>query len=118
MCIVPSCTGAVAARSFVGRTPICSNTLSSLTKRALSDLGFDTAVYRAHSTRGPFLTFLKGLGLTSEVVADLGQWENLVALTRHYLRVGGPPQAATANNQSVVHTTSFCKDCRSFRRFP
>ena len=74
--------------------PICANTVTSITKEALLGLGLDLGEDGAHTTRGAFVGFYKYLELPSEVVAELGQWANLEAVGKHYLRLGAVDQAA------------------------
>ena len=74
--------------------PICANTVTSITKEALLGLGLDLGEDGAHTTRGAFVGFYKYLELPSEVVAELGQWANLEAFGKHYLRLGAVDQAA------------------------
>ena len=44
-------------------------------------------VFGAHSTRGAGVSFYKRMGLSSEEVAEIGQWKNLSAFQAHYLRL-------------------------------
>ena len=91
-------------------TPLAPNTVGSLTAAELKRFGIDTSVWGAHTTRGAFVEFFRWLGLPSEVVASIGQWENWNAFAKHYLRVGASGEAKKALDD-VVHTTSHESCC-------
>ena len=92
-------------------TPLVPNTIGSLPAAELkSRFGIDTSVWGAHTTRGAFVEFFRWLGPPSEVVASIGQWENLEAFEKHYLRVGASGEAKKALD-GVVHTTSHGSCC-------
>ena len=69
-------------------TPLCANSIGSLTRKGLQQLGLDISVWKPHSTRGAGVTMFKKLGLTSEEVCEVGKWKNVSAFTSHYLRLG------------------------------
>ena len=90
--------------------PLTADTIGSLTRRELQRLGVDTSVFGPHTTRGAFVEFLCFLQLPSEVVAALGQWDNLEAFCKHYLRVGASGEARQALNnflEQTVHNSSL-----------
>ena len=66
-----------------------------------------------HSTRGAFVGVFKRLELGSEVVAELGQWQNLEAFGKHYLRLGAADAAAEAVSSFLVHNASRETCCPS-----
>ena len=84
-----------------------ANSLGSLTRRALAQLGVNTSVWKPHSTRGAGVTMLKQLGLSSEEVCEIGKWKNVAAFTSHYLRleastkVGGQITANGAQSLTI-----------------
>jgi hypothetical protein len=67
--------------------PLTANTVNSITKKLLLNLGVPMSVWGAHSTRGAGVSFYKSLGLTSEQVCEIGQWKNAQAFSAHYLRL-------------------------------
>jgi hypothetical protein len=56
--------------------PLTANSIGRITKNILLQLGIPMAVFGAHSTRGAAVKMYKSLGLTSEVVCELGCWKN------------------------------------------
>ena len=84
---------------------ISRNTIGRITRDALAELGVDTSMWGPHSTRGAFVKFYKSLELPSEVVAEIGQWANLEAFAKHYLRLGAADEAAS-KLWKFVHTAS------------
>ena len=74
-----------------------ANSLGSLTRRALAQLGVNTSVWKPHSTRGAGVTMLKQLGLSSEEVCEIGKWKNVAAFTSHYLRLGASTKVGQKN---------------------
>ena len=65
--------------------PLKANSIGSLTRQALSQLGVDTSVWKPHPTRGAGVAMYKSLGLSSEEVCEIGKWKNVGAFTSHYL---------------------------------
>ena len=86
-------------------TALTSNTIGSLTRAVLTKLGVD-APLGPHTTRAAFVEFPWQLELPSEVVASIGNWENLVAFSKHYLRAGASGMAKHALDSFLVHNTS------------
>ena len=82
--------------------PSKAQTVGSITKRLLSDLGVPKNIFGPHSTTGAAVKMFKKLGLTSDQVAQLGQWKNLEAFSKHYLRLGSV-QAASEKVDGIVH---------------
>ena len=74
--------------------PLSSNTIGSLTRKGLQPLGVDTQAWGAHSTYGAFVDFYEHLDLTSEVVAEIGQWATLEAFGKHYLGLRASQEAS------------------------
>ena len=68
-------------------SPLTANAINSITKTLLAQHGVPMSVYGAHSTRGAGVQYYKQLGLSSEQVAELGQWKNVAAFNAHYLRL-------------------------------
>ena len=94
-------------------TPLTANTIGSLTSHELrTRFGVDTSIWGPHTTRGTFVDFYRKLGLPSEVVASLGQWDNLEAFGKHYLRVDASGAAKDALND-FVHKASHGSCCSS-----
>ena len=85
--------------------PLKANTIGSITKKLLSDLGVPMGIFGAHSTRGAGVQFYKQLGLSSEEVCELGKWKNTSAFTSHYLRIGAA-SAASQKLRGLVHNVS------------
>ena len=75
-------------------TPLCANTIGSITRKMLQNLGIATKLWGPHSTRGAGVKFYKKLGLTSEEVCEIGRWKNTSAFTTHYLRIGAAASAS------------------------
>ena len=96
------------------------NSIASLTRSELTKFGVDMSVFGPHSMRGAFIEHFRHLNLPSEVVACLGQWENLEAFSEHYLRVGASGEAKQSldaffeNMQTnEVHSSSLGQGCSS-----
>ena len=69
-------------------SPLTANAINSITKTLLAQHGVPISVYGAHSTRGGGgVAYYKKLGLSSEQVAELGQWKDVAAFNAHYLRL-------------------------------
>ena len=66
----------------------------------------DTSIWGPHSTRGAGVQFYKNLGMTSEHVCEIGQWKNVEAFTKHYLRLGASREAEAKLNPFLVHNVS------------
>ena len=61
--------GSVLLRALPPRyLPLKSQTIGSITKRLLSELGVPTNIFGAHSTRGAGVKMYKKFGLTSDQV--------------------------------------------------
>ena len=68
--------------------PVCADTVSSLTRHILDQVGVNTKAWGPHYTRGAAVRMFKVMGLSSEHVCELGQWKNVTAFTNHHLRLG------------------------------
>ena len=82
--------------SLDGKKPLTSNTVNSLTKASLAELGVDTTHWKPHSTRGAGVLWWKSAGLKVEEIQQLGQWKNASAFQAHYLRLGVASRAKEA----------------------
>ena len=85
--------------------PLKANSIGSLTKRALAELGVDTSIWKPHSTRGAGVNMYKNLGMSSEQVCELGKWKNVAAFSSHYLRLGAT-NVASQKISELVHNVS------------
>ena len=83
--------------------PLTANSIGRITKNILLQMGIPVTIFGAHSTRGAAVKMYKSLGLTSEVVCELGCWKNAEAFSKHYLRVGAVETANTIITNFLVH---------------
>ena len=81
--------------------PLSANSIGRITRQLLLRLGVPMAIFGPHSTRGAAVKMFKKLGLSSEIVCELGQWKNTEAFTKHYLRIGGAQVAGSFFLQKV-----------------
>ena len=94
--------------------PLTSNSIASISRSSLRDLGVDMSSWGPHSTRWDFVDFIRRLCLASEVVAEIGHWANLEAFGKHYPRLGAVSTAAREVDRLLsVHTASQLNRCRS-----
>jgi hypothetical protein len=84
--------------------PLSANSIGRITQQLLKDLGVPVAVFGAHSTRGAAVKMYKNLGVSSEIVCELGSWKNTEAFAKHYLRIGAAQVAGSVLSQKLVHT--------------
>jgi hypothetical protein len=93
---------------FLSLTPpwkaLSANSIGRITRQILQKLGVPMSVFGPHSTRGAGVKMFKKLGLSSDVVCELGQWKNTEAFAKHYLRIGAAQAAGTVLAQKFVHT--------------
>ena len=85
--------------------PLKANSIGSITKQSLQNLGVDTTVWKAHSTRGAGVAMYKSLGFSSEDVCELGKWKNVTAFTSHYLRLNATDKVGSQISD-MVHRVS------------
>jgi hypothetical protein len=83
--------------------PLSANSIGRITKNFLSNNQIPTNVFGAHSTRGAAVKMYKSLGLSSEMVCELGAWKNFEAFSKHYLRIGAALSAGKILSQQLVH---------------
>ena len=83
--------------------PLSASTIGGITKRILQKLGVPMSIFGAHSTRGAAVKMFKSLGLSSEVVCELGRWKNPTAFTAHYLRLNAASKAQKSILERLVH---------------
>ena len=81
---------------------LSAKTVGSVTKTLLTDFGIPTKYFGPHSTRGAAVKMFKNFGLSSDQMAQLGQWKNLEAFSKHYLRLNSV-QTAAATLDGFVH---------------
>ena len=86
--------------------PLTSNSVGRITKRVLQGMGIPMDIFGPHSTRGASVKMYKSLGLSSEVVCELGKWKNAGAFTSHYLRLGAASVASEVLSNTLVHNVS------------
>ena len=86
--------------------PLTANSVGRITKNILQKLGVPMNIFGPHSTRGASVKMYKSLGLTSEIVCELGKWKNAGAFTSHYLRLGAAEVAGEVLSTNLVHTVS------------
>ena len=86
--------------------PLKANSIGSLTRKALAQLGVNTNVWKPHSTRGAGVAMLKSLGLSSEEVCEIGKWKNVGAFTSHYLRLNAATKVGEKLQEMFVHNVS------------
>ena len=84
-------------------SPLTANSIGRKTKNILLKLGIPVNIFGAHSTRGAAVKMYKSLGLTSDVVCELGCWKNAEAFSKHYLRVGAVDTARQSISNFLVH---------------
>ena len=94
--------------------PLTANTLGSITKKLLTKLGVDMSQFGPHSTRGAGVKFWKKRGLLAEQVAEMGQWKNLEAFQKHYLRLDAV-DLAQESFSDWVHTVSHVRSAEPDR---
>ena len=94
---------------------LTSNTIGNITKMCLKRLGVPVSVFGAHSTRGAAVGLYKSLGLSSEIVCELGGWKNAQAFTNHYLRLGAAEKAAVVLSHTLVHKDPSCEGAKRER---
>ena len=82
---------------------LSANSIGRVTKRLLEQLGVPMGVFGAHSTRGAAVKMMKHLGLSSEVVCELGAWKNTEAFAKHYFQIGAAQTAASVLYLKFVH---------------
>ena len=87
MTLPPQGGGGLLLSSHPPYAPLSANAINSITKNLLAEHGVPMSVFGAHSTRGAGVAYYKKLGLSSEHVAELGQWKNVAAFNAHYLRL-------------------------------
>ena len=68
--------------------PLTADTVGSITKIFLQDMGISPQVWGPHSTRGAGVGLMKRLGLSSDEVCEIGKWKGVEAFTAHYQRLG------------------------------
>ena len=85
--------------------PLSSDRIGSVTKNLLKKLGVPTEFYGPHSSRGAAVRMFKELGVSSEIVCELGKWKNQGTFASHYLRLGAAGLAAKIINP-LVHNVS------------
>ena len=85
--------------------PLTANTIGSLTRKLLADLGVPTKIWGPHSTRGAGVQLYKYLGLNSEEVCEIGKWKNTAAFSSHYLRLDAALKAGEKLS-ALVHNVS------------
>ena len=88
--------------------PLSANSIGRITRKLLLSLGIPMSVFGPHSTRGAAVKMYKRLGLSSEMVCELGGWKNTQAFAAHYLRLGASEQAAEVINRLLVHNDPSC----------
>ena len=86
--------------------PLKANSLGSLTRQALQQLGVNTAVWKPHSTKNAGVALFKRMGWSSEEVCEIGKWKNAAAFTSHYLRLDASKTAAEKLQEFLVHNVS------------
>ena len=88
--------------------PLSANSIGRITKQLLEKMGVPVSLFGAHSTRGAAVKMFKKLGLSSEIVCELGQWKNTEAFAKHYLRIGAAQVAGSVLAQKLVHRVPSC----------
>jgi hypothetical protein len=83
--------------------PLSANSIGRITKKILTLHRIPTTVFGAHSTRGAAVKMYKSLGLSSEMVCELGVWKKFEAFSKHYLRLGAALSAEKILSQELVH---------------
>ena len=91
--------------------PLTSNSIGRITKNILLHMGIPVTIFGAHSTRGAAVKMYKSLGLTSEVVCELGCWKNAEAFSKHYLRVGAVETANTIVTNFFLAQSPILEKC-------
>ena len=81
-------------------SPICADTVGSLTRDALISVGVPKG-YAAHSTRGSGLAMYSSWELPPEVTAELGQWGSLDAFQKYHLRLHAVSKASRVVNERL-----------------
>ena len=76
------------------------------------------SVFGAHSTKGAGVSFYKRMGLSSEIVCEIGQWKNVTAFSAHYLRLNAadtvtqhfslPPEVHKVSPVECVDSEGSC----------
>ena len=88
--------------------PLSSDTVCSITKKALETFGIDTKIFGPNSTRGAGVGLMKRLGLSGEQVCEIGKWKSVQAFVSHYQRLDShevlQKSVGTALTEKGVHT--------------
>ena len=87
-------------------SPLSSDTIGSLTKKAFVKYNIDPNEWGPHSTRGAGVTMYKALGLSAEQVCEIGKWKNLQAFSNNYFRINYVHEA-TQKLSAWVHRVSL-----------
>ena len=82
--------------------PLSADRVNSITKGALTQLGVP-AEYGAHSTRGAGVNLWASLGLKPEMIAEIGQWASLEAVSKFCLRLKALPHAESSIVDMLSH---------------
>ena len=83
--------------------PLAASSIGRITQNYLKKLGVPMGIFGPHSTRGAGVKMFKNLGLSSEVVCEVGGWKNPTAFSAHYLRLDAAQSAGDKVNDSLVH---------------
>ena len=95
--------------------PLTANSIGRITKKMLADLGVPVGSFGPHSTRGAGVKMFKELGLSSEVVSEIGSWKNSEAFSKHYLRLGAAKQVSRVLVEKFVHRVPSCPSAEKGR---
>ena len=82
--------------------PLSANSIDRIKKKVFQTLGVTMSFFGPHSTRGAGVKFYKSLGMSSEVVCELGKWKNTEAFSKHYLRLSAVPKVGVALNKALA----------------
>ena len=88
---------------------LTENSIARIIKKALEGIGMPLGAYGPHSTRGAGVKMYRKMGLSADIVCELGGWKNVEAFTKHYSRLNATISVGQVLSKKFVHKVPSCQ---------